>query len=88
MSEKEHVWCPNCRQICEKNGNVLVCTVCDATYKITKTGGAKVAEMGWKKKIEKRVGDIETLLAPEPEEVAAAEADAAAEQPEDDILPP
>ena len=92
MSEK--VQCPNCLQPAEKTGNKITCTACDSVLTVTRTGGAKVVEAGWKEKLEKRVGFLEALLPSgspdetEAELAAKAEADAAAEaETEEPILP-
>jgi len=63
MSEK--VQCPNCLGDAEKSGNKIICATCDAVFKITKTGSATAVELGWKEKIEGRVGALEELLEPE-----------------------
>jgi len=90
MSEK--VQCPNCLEMAEKVGNKITCQACDSVLTVTRTGGAKVKEIGWKDKIEERIGAIEGLLSPEPEPEPTPEdlvetdpeADADAEEP---ILP-
>ena len=92
MSEK--VQCPNCLEPAEKVGNKITCTACDSVLTITRTGGAKLAEIGWKEKIEERLGILEVGVADETsaeanDAEADAEADAATDAAveEDDILP-
>jgi hypothetical protein len=94
MSEK--VQCPNCLEPAEKVGNKITCQACDSVLTITRTGGAKLAEIGWKEELENRIKANEDLLAGllggEPGAEADAKADAAeaeadAEVEEDDILP-
>ena len=95
MSEK--IPCPNCLEPAEKSGNKIICQACDSTFVITKTGGAKVKEIGWKENIENRVKKIEENQAgplgdvgdvgddePAVEDDADAEAEAEAEA---DFLP-
>ena len=83
MAEK--VQCPNCLEPAEKVGNKITCVACDSVLTVTRTGGAKALEIGWKEKLESRVDTLEGMLSPEePEEIAtelaaAAEADAAAD---------
>jgi len=84
MAEK--VQCPNCLEPAEKSGNTIICAACDATYKITKTGAATVAQLGRVEKLEKRVDSLEKLLSPEP----ADDTEPAVESNDDDeedILP-
>jgi len=89
------VQCPNCLEPAEKTGNEIVCTACNATYKITQTGAAKVKQLGWKEDIERRVKAVEDKQAglpgeskPEPE--PAGDSDDVIEEEDDedgDILP-
>jgi ribosomal protein L37AE/L43A len=65
MAEK--VQCPNCLEPAEKVGNKITCTACDSVLTITRTGGAKVVQIGRVEKLEKRIGILESLLSPEPE---------------------
>lgn len=67
MSEK--VQCPNCFEPAEKVGNKITCQACDSILTITRTGGAKVVEIGWKEKVDERLGILEsqTCYEPEPE---------------------
>ena len=89
LKMSEQVYCPNCRQLCEKNGNILICTNCDATYKITKTGAAKVVKLGEVEELKCRVTALEALLAPEDAAAAAPdETEDEEEELEGDILPP
>jgi len=82
MAEK--IPCPNCLEPAEKSGNKIVCQACDSTFVITKTGGAKVKDIGWKEKMENRVKKNTESLAGllgdgEPAAEADAEADAETE---------
>ena len=82
MSDK--IPCPNCLEPAEKIGNKIICQACDSTFVITKTGGAKVKEIGWKEKIEERLGILEVGLVGDGEPAAEAEveAESKAEEPE------
>ena len=80
MSEK--VQCPNCLEPAEKTGNKITCTACDSILTITRTGGAKLVEAGWKEKLEGRVEALEGLLSPEEPDETAAELAAKAEAAE------
>jgi hypothetical protein len=82
MAEK--VQCPNCLGDAEKSGDKIICVTCDATFKITRTGGASVVNVGRVEKLETRVGALEALLAPEPTEPVDDEP----EEQEGDIIPP
>lgn len=92
MSEK--VQCPNCLEPAEKNGNKITCIACDSVLTVTRTGGAKLVDAGWKEKIEERLGVLEVGMTDDDsadgndaEEkaaaAAAAEADAESEFLED-----
>lgn len=57
MSTK--VICPNCSGEAVLDGNVIACEGCNATYKITKLGEAKVDKLN----ISERLSKIEKQLA-------------------------
>lgn len=57
----EAMKCPNCGEVAQKVGNVITCVDCDSVFKITKTGSAKVAQVGWKEEMEGRVKLLEDL---------------------------
>lgn len=94
MSEK--VQCPNCLEPAEKVGNKITCTACDSILTITRTGGAKVVEIGRVDKLEKRIGMLEGLLTPESKptngeqgnELIETDPDAGSDGSEEPILPP
>lgn len=54
--------CPNCLGPAIKEGNKIICENCDATFTYTKTGGAKVKEIGRLENLEKRMEHVESLL--------------------------
>lgn len=60
--------CPNCLGPAIKEGNTIICEKCDAIFTFTKTGYAKVKEIGRMESIESRIRHIESILVgPEPE---------------------
>ena len=71
MSEEpKKISCPNCLGEAMKEGNKIICETCDAIFTYTKTGGAKVKEIGRLDNIEKRLDQHDNLLQgliPEPE---------------------
>jgi len=80
--ELKKVSCPNCLGHASKEGNKIICEVCDATFTFKKTGGAKVQEIGRLDSIEERLEHVESLLPgqePDPDEL---EPDPAALEPE------
>lgn len=62
MDESKKVFCPNCLGEAIKEGNKIICQVCDATFTFTKTGAAKVEKIGRLDSLEKRVDRIETFI--------------------------
>lgn len=71
IEESKQVSCPNCLGPAIKEGNKIICEACDATFTITRTGGAKVKEIGKLNDHEGRIIRLESLLlgqepAPEP----------------------
>ena len=69
-NEKKIIACPNCGGPAEKEGNKIVCERCDATFSLTRTGAAKVADVGRFQTIEDRLDKIESNLpGQEPEPV-------------------
>lgn len=92
MSEK--VQCPNCLEPAEKVGNKITCQSCDSVLTVTRTGGAKVAEAGWKEQMEGRIKSNEDRLSglldePEPttEELASIEQEPTEDEEDEPILP-
>jgi len=75
--------CPNCLEPAEKIGNKIICQACDSTFVITKTGAAKVKDIGWKEKIEERLSLLEVGQADE-ESMDDNQADAYGETAADD----
>lgn len=68
MSEEpKKISCPNCAGIASKEGNKIICEACDATFTITKTGGARVKEIGRLDSIEERLERVEGLFTQEPD---------------------
>jgi len=61
MSEEKPkaAFCPNCQQPAIREGNEVICLKCDATFKITKTGGAKVKKIGEIEEIKNRLAALE-----------------------------
>ncbi len=69
-NEKKKIPCPNCGGEAEKEGNKIVCEKCDATFTLTRTGAARVADVGRFQTIEDRLDKIESNLPgqePEPD---------------------
>lgn len=63
MSEEtKKIVCPNCLGEAIKEGNKIICETCDATFTFTKTGAAKVENVGRLDSLEKRVDRIETFI--------------------------
>lgn len=81
--ETKQINCPNCLEPAIKEGNKIICEACDATFTITRTGGAKVKEIGKLNDHEERISHLESLLSgqePEPEPKQN-------DEPEESILP-
>lgn len=53
------IQCPNCMAEADRQGSKITCVSCNSVFKVTKTGEAKVDELGWKEELEKRVKAIE-----------------------------
>ena len=92
MSEKHNPvkqYCPNCSGQAIREGDYIICTTCDAKFKITKTGSATVVKLGEFEQLKSRVGALESLLTPEPEPEPAKliDTDGDAEEAEEPILP-
>lgn len=63
MSEEpKQTNCPNCLGQAIKEGNKIICETCDATFTFTKTGGAKLKEIGKLNDHEERISHLESLL--------------------------
>jgi len=88
-NEKQAAFCPNCQQPAIKQGDQIICEKCDATFKITKTGAAKVEQLGRIEKIENDIAEIKSQLPgqePEPgpsDDEPAATSDESDEKDED-----
>lgn len=54
--------CPNCLGEAIREGNKIICETCDATFTFTKTGGARLKEIGRLDSIEQRLNRVESLL--------------------------
>ena len=55
-------YCPNCQKPAVREGNDIICTRCDATFKVTKTGAARVVKIGRLEDLERRQDDTESRL--------------------------
>jgi len=86
--DPKKVSCPNCTGIAIKEGNVIICETCDATFKITKTGGARVKEIGRLDDVEKRLDRLDALLPGEEPNPAELEPDPAELEPDPAKLEP
>jgi len=90
--EPKKISCPNCSGIAFKEGNKVTCESCDSTFTITKTGGAKVKEIGRLDSIEQRLDRLDGLLPGEPNpadlepDPANLELDPAVLEPDPDSL--
>lgn len=80
MSEK--INCPNCLGQAIKEGNKIICETCDATFTVTKTGSAKVKEIGRLDNIEQRLDRVESLLPGEEPDPAKLEPDPEKTEPD------
>jgi hypothetical protein len=58
----EKVNCPSCGGPAIKEGNIITCENCDAEFTFTKTGEAKIKDIGRLKTLEERVDHHEDLL--------------------------
>jgi len=71
---KRKIACPNCQADASIEGNKIICEWCDATFSLTRTGAAKVADVGRLQTIEDRLDKIESNLpGQEPEPVPPTE---------------
>jgi len=80
----KEIYCPNCQQLAIKEGNEITCENCDSVFSVTKTGPAKVKDMGRLKTLEERVDRHDNLLQgllPEPDP-AKTEPDPAKTEPD------
>ena len=80
--EQKKVTCPNCLGPAVKEGKDIVCETCDATFAFTKTGGAKVKELGRLEALEKRVDHHDDILQGQEPDPAALEPDPAELEPD------
>lgn len=60
--EPKQINCPNCLGQAIKEGNKITCETCDAIFTFTKTGGARVKEIGKISDHEERISRLENLL--------------------------
>ena len=74
--------CPCCSGIAIKDGNKVICENCDATFEITKVGGAKLKEIGRLDSIEERLDRVESLLPGQEPDPANLEPDPAENEPD------
>ena len=86
--EPTKISCPNCSKDAIKEGNKITCETCDATFTITKTGGARVKESGRLDNIEKRLENVEGRLPGEEPDPANLEPDPANLEPDPANLEP
>lgn len=85
MSEEpKQARCPNCLGPAVKEGNTIICEVCDATYAFTKKGGAKLKEVGRLDSFEKRLDRLDSLFPIEEPDPAKLEPDPAKLEPDPD----
>lgn len=82
VEELKKVNCPNCLRPAIKEGNKIICETCDATFAFTRTGGAKVVEVGRLDSIEERIDRIEDLLPGQEPDPAKLEPDPASLDPD------
>ena len=73
--------CPSCLGPAVKEGDVIVCEKCDATFTFTKTGGAKVKEIGRIDAVEKRLDRLDLLWPVQEPDPAELEPDPAKLEP-------
>ena len=74
--------CPNCQGEAIKEGNKIICEKCDATFTITRTGSAKVKEIGRLDSLEKRLDRVESILPVHEPDPAKLEPDPAKLEPD------
>ena len=87
-NEKTAVQCPNCQGPAIKEGNKITCEPCDATFTITKTGGARVKETGKIEDHETRLKKVEDkLFGGNTEPAHNGEIIEEPEEPEENIIP-
>ena len=78
--ESKKTSCPSCLGQAIKEGNKIICETCDATFTFTKTGGAKVKEIGRLNSLEERMDRFESLLPDQELDTAKLEPDPAANE--------
>ena len=71
MAEKEPAFCPNCSKPAVRQGKVIVCEHCDASFRFTKEG-PKLHEIGplesRVRRLEEKIGFTQDVDRAEPEE--------------------
>jgi len=80
--ERKKTSCPNCLGPAVKEGNTIICEVCDATFTFTKTGGAKLKELGRLDTIDERLDRLESILPGREPDPAKLEPDPANLEPD------
>jgi len=95
-NKKPDAYCPNCQKPAIREGNEIICTRCDATFKITKTGAAHVAKIGRLEDLEQRMDRAERKMlklmqdpgeSSEPPESPESTETSGETETEDDLLP-
>ena len=76
-------FCPNCGKPAEKIGNKLTCIECDAAFKITQDGTAKVEKTGVIQDLTDRVETLEGKTPAEPDPAGDLQEDRPEDPPED-----
>lgn len=71
-NDKQACFCPSCQAPATRQGNKITCEGCDAVYSFSKTGSARVDDLGPVAKLAERVDRLEALVGdndePEPED--------------------
>lgn len=78
MAEKEAAFCPNCAKPAVRQGKVILCENCDASFRFTQEG-PKISEIG---PIESRLRTVEEKLGIGTDVKVIAAADAPAPEPD------
>lgn len=80
--ESKKISCPNCSGIAVKDGDVIICESCDATFKVTIVGGARLKEIGRLDAIEERLDRLDSLWPGDEPDPARLEPDPAKLEPD------
>jgi len=62
--KQKPVHCPNCNQPAIRQGDEIICELCDAVFKVTKTDGARVKKTGTLEDIQTRLEKVESEVFP------------------------